>query len=183
MIHGVPWNAYVALRDTLDDSGLRLTYLRGSLELMTPLGPHEEYKKLFARLLEAWAEELDVALNGRGGQTFRKKAVERGLEPDECYSVGPFKRVPDLAIEIVIGNPLVDKLEVYAGLKVPEVWIHRRGTLQIHRLVGRAYERRERSELLPDLDVDHMMSFLALGTNQTRTVKAYRASLRARPAG
>lgn len=29
---------------------------------------------------------------------FRKKAKERGLEPDECYCFGPLKKVPDIVI-------------------------------------------------------------------------------------
>ena len=178
VIHGVPWHAYVALRDTLDShSGLRLTYLRGALELMSPLGPHEDCKTIIARLLEAWAEERDVDLNGRGGQTFRKEAGERGLEPDECYAVGLFGEIPDLAIEVVMSNPLVDKLEVYAGLGVPEVWVYRSGVLQVHRLVGHTYETRDRSELLPGLDVAHLAGFIGLGKSQTATVKAYRRSL------
>lgn len=148
---------------------------------MSPPGPHEDFKTIIARLLEAWAEERDVDLDGRGGQTFRKEAQERGLEPDECYAVGPFGEIPDLAIEIVMSNPLVDKLDAYAGLGVPEVWVYRSGALQVHRLVDQRYELRDRSELLPGLDVAHLASFVGLGKSQTFTVKEYRRALRELP--
>lgn len=181
VLHGVPWATYVVLRDTLDErSSVRLTYLEGTLELMSPSGDHEDLKKMIARLLEAWAEERDVDLNGRGGQTFRKEAKARGLEPDECYAVGPFGEVPDIAIEVVIASGLVDKLDVYAGLGVPEVWDWQRGALSVHRLVGERYEPRARSEILPEIDLEHLAGFVSLGASQTRAVKAYRASLRDR---
>lgn len=92
--------------------------------------------------------------------------------------MGPFGEIPDLAIEIVMSDPLVDKLEVYAGRGVPEVWVYRSGVLRIHRLVGERYEGRSRSELMPELDVEHLASFVGLGKSQTATVTAYRQSLR-----
>jgi Uma2 family endonuclease len=184
VLYGVPWATYVVLRDTLDDhSGLRMTYLEGTLELMSPSGDHEDYKKMIARLLEAWAEESDVPLNGRGGQTFRREAKQRGLEPDECYAVGPFGDVPQIAIEVVISSDLVDKLDVYCGLGVAEVWVWRAGKLRVHVLRSGRYEERGRSEILPALDVDLLASFVSVGADQTAAVKAYRVSLRAKAPG
>lgn len=54
LLEGVPWPAYVALRDGLEDAGVRMTYLEGRLELISPSEKHEEEKKLIARLLETW---------------------------------------------------------------------------------------------------------------------------------
>jgi hypothetical protein len=39
VLHHVPWSAHVVLRDALDDAdnvGVRMTYLEGSLELLSP---------------------------------------------------------------------------------------------------------------------------------------------------
>src|SRR4051812_19529780 len=118
VIHGVTWSTYVVLRDSLDDqrSSVRLTYLEGAMEIMSPSDDHEASKKIVARLVEAFAEESDTRLDGYGSTTFRKESVERGLEPDECYTLGPKKEVPDVAIEIVISGPKLDKLAVYRGL-------------------------------------------------------------------
>lgn len=181
VLHGVPWETYVALRDTLDESGsgLRMTYLEGTLELMSPSRNHEDYKKIIARLVEAYAEEKDLDLRGYGGMTFRRKAKKRGLEPDECYSLGRLARRPDIAIEVVVSSGLVDKLDVYHGLGVPEVWVWEDGRLTVHRLTRKGYEILARSEVVPDLDLDHLASFVALDANQTQQVKAYRRSLRA----
>jgi Uma2 family endonuclease len=181
VLYGVPWETYVALRDTLDESGsgIRMTYLEGTLELMSPSRNHEDYKTIIARLVEAYAEEKDLDLRGFGAMTFRKKAKKRGFEPDECYSLGRMGKRPDIAVEVVVSSGLVDKLAVYAGLEVPEVWLWEDGTLTVHRLTRQGYQRRTRSEVLPELDLDHLAGFVALDANQTQQVKAYRRSLHA----
>jgi Uma2 family endonuclease len=55
--------------------------------------------------------------------TFRKPAKERGLEPDECYVLQTLRDVPDIAIEVAYRHGVIDKLHVYAGLGVKEVWL------------------------------------------------------------
>lgn len=184
VLHGVPWWTYVALRDALEDrAGLKMTYLHGTLELMSPSTLHEDAKKIIARLIEVWAMERDLDLRGFGGATFRREAMERGLEPDECYKLGKLvdDAVPDIAIEVIVTNGLVNKMSVYAGLRVPEVWEWRpsSGMIVVHRLVGEGYERRDRSELVPELDVVQLSTFVRPGENQTQLAKAYQAALRA----
>jgi Uma2 family endonuclease len=78
------WKDYVILREALDIPGLRMTYLRGALELMSPSREHERKKKTIARLVEAYALLLRLPLIGYGSTTFRKQVRERGAEPDEC---------------------------------------------------------------------------------------------------
>src|SRR5262249_49272814 len=152
LLHGVPWWTYVAPRDALDDqSGLKMTYLKGTLELMSPSILHEDAKTIIGRLLEVWAMERDVDLRGFGGATFRREAKQRGLEPDECYKLGKLDDgdVPDIAIEVIVSSGLVDKMAVYAGLGVPEVWEWRPSTraIVVHRLISGEYQRRNRSEV------------------------------------
>jgi len=125
VLQGVPWWTYVALRDALDDhAGLKLTYLEGTLELMSPSLLHEDAKTIIARLLEAWAVERRIDLRGFGSTTFRREARQRGLEPDECYKLGKLEEdgLPDIAIEVVVSSGLVDKMAVYVGLGVVELW-------------------------------------------------------------
>jgi len=181
LLHGVPWWTYVALRDALDTTGVRMTYLEGELELMSPSDLHEESKSIIGRLLEVWAEERDVDLRAFGSTTFRREATERGLEPDECYTLGPKQPdgVPHLAIEVVVDNPLVEKLAVYSGLGVPEVWIwlDARKSIQIHCFVGNGYEVRPKSDLLPEIDVALLSRFVRPGDSHTALARAYRAAI------
>ena len=185
MLRGVPWWTYVALRDALDDhAGLKLTYLEGTLELMSPSLLHEDVKTIIARLLEVWAMERDIDLRGFGSTTFRREARQRGLEPDECYKLGKLAEdaVPDIAIEVVVSSALVDKLSVYAGLGLAEVWVWQPSTAAIivNRLVDGAYQQCERSEVLPALDLVELARFVQPGENQTALAKAYQAALRRR---
>jgi Uma2 family endonuclease len=180
LLRDVPWHVYVSLSDALETGGaqVRMTYERGALELMSPSETHEDYKTMLGRLLEAYAEERDIDLNGRGSTTFRQEDQQRGLEPDECYSIGAFRDRPDLAIEVAISNPLVDKLAVYAGLGIPEVWVWQKDRLVVHVLREGAYLVATASALLPALDLALLQSFVTIGGNQTQQVKAYRAALR-----
>jgi Uma2 family endonuclease len=56
-----------------------------------------------------------------GSTTFRKQAKKGEVEPDESYSLGTEKEVPDLAIEVVVTSGGIDKLEVYKRLGVTEM--------------------------------------------------------------
>jgi Uma2 family endonuclease len=180
VIYGTNWASYVALRRALDDiSGLKITYLEGTMELMSPGSIHEEMKTRIARLLEAYAGVHGLQLNGRGSQTFRKEAQERALEPDECYWIGPATRFPHLAIEVVTSRPHIDKLRVYEGLRVREVWQWCKGKIFFYRLTSRGYEARDKSELLPEIDFELFARFLE-DADQTRAAEQYRAALKRR---
>jgi Uma2 family endonuclease len=185
LLRGVPWEMYVAMRDSLgDEAHVKMTYLEGMLELMSPSMLHEDAKTIIARLLEIWAVEHRIDLRGFGGTTFRHEARRRGLEPDECYKLGKLEEtgIPDLAIEVIVSSGLVDKMAVYAGLGVAEVWTWRPGARAIvaHRLIGGAYERQDRSTLLPALDLALLSSFVRPGESQTQLCIDYVAALRAR---
>lgn len=181
VLNGVSWAAYEGLLAALGDAhpSLRLTYLKGTLEIMTTSPYHEEVKKIIARLVEIWSAELDIPLSGYGAATFRAEAAERGLEPDECYVLGGnLVDVPDLAIEVVYAHRDVDKLSVYAGLGVREVWIWETGGFAVHVLRDGVMVLVETSELLPTLDLALLARYVRPGTPHTDLVRAYRAAFR-----
>src|SRR5689334_22440826 len=153
LLSNVPWSTYVVLRDSLDSSGVHMTYLEGSLEIMSPSREHEVDKKQIARLLELFCLERDIPLYGYGSTTFRREEKERGLEPDECYCRDRDAQVPDIALEVVRTNPLIDKLEVYRGLGVREVWIFREGRFVVVVLRGDRYESVPTSTVFPEVDL------------------------------
>lgn len=130
------------------------------------------------RLVETFAEERGFALNGYKSTTFRREANARGLEPDECYSIGPLREVPDVAIEVVVSASMVDKLDVYAGLGVGEVWVFKDRTLGVYRLEDGAYGAQAHSDGLAGIDLVALASFVRPDADQTVAVRAYRETLR-----
>ncbi len=178
-MHGIDWKTYLIVRDAIDTPGIRITYDNGAMEIMSPSPEHERKKTTFARLLEIWAIERDVPLQGYGSTTFRRAAKERGLEPDECYCLcEELRDIPDLAIEIVETHGGLDKLPIYASLGVGELWFYESATLTIHVLDGNAYSVAPRSVLLPSLDLTVLVEHLEL-PNQHEAVRAFRDRLRA----
>jgi Uma2 family endonuclease len=155
-----------------------MTYLEGKLEIMSPSRSHEEDKKLVARLLELFCLERDIPLYGYGSTTFRKEEQRRGLEPDECYCRGTDKNVPDIAIEVVKTHGAIDKLDVYRGLGVREVWVFENGAFALFGLRGDAYEPIETSTALPEVDPSRLAHF-AVQADQHAALKAYRDEIRA----
>ncbi|MSP58906.1 MAG: Uma2 family endonuclease [Myxococcales bacterium] len=183
ILNRIPWAQYDALcRAREDSAGPRMAYLDGRLEFISPSRRHEYEKKLIARLIETYAEETGLSLNGFGSETYRRKVKEAGVEPDECYCVGPAKLVPDFAIAVEYTSGGIDKLEIYRRLRVAEVWIWARGRFWIYRLAARRYEEREGSEVLPRLDLAEIARIVASTdeSHQTEAVRAYRRALRRR---
>ena len=178
-LHGVTWDqleTFLAIRG--DAAGVRIAYLEGELELMSPSVHHERIKKTIARLLEAYAEERNIELNGFGSWTLRSAPRERAVEPDECYVLGTEPGdAPDLAIEVNWTHGGLSKLSIYAGLGVKELWLWRDGALTPHVLRGDTYVAVDRSEFLPDLDLQLLASFVS-EPSQMQAVRAFRAALR-----
>lgn len=177
-LRGVAWQAFEALLAMRGDAaGPRLAYLNGDVELMSPSIDHEMIKTTLGRLLETYAEVRGIDLNGCGSWTLKSAPRARAAEPDECYILGTERKpTPDLALEVVWTHGGLDKLEIYRGLGVREVWVWRQGQLTVHALVGDAYVVTSTSALFPDLDLALLVSFVDR-PSQTQAVREFRARL------
>ena len=88
LLTNISWKTYESLLNELTQQGrIRLTYARGNLEIMTPLAPHEKYKKILGRFVESVSEELNVEICSLGSLTCRREDLAIGLEPDQCYYI------------------------------------------------------------------------------------------------
>jgi Uma2 family endonuclease len=164
LLHGVTWKDYVILRDVLDGPSPRMTYLAGRLELMVPSSSHELWKTNIARLIELYAHRKGIDLRGYGSTTFKREVKEAGAEPDECYLIGrSLGEYPEMVLEVIHTSPLLNKLDVYARMNVPEVWIFKNAAFTLYHwdIASAAYVTVARSTFLPDLDFE-MLARLAL---------------------
>ncbi|HKO52175.1 MAG TPA: Uma2 family endonuclease [Polyangiaceae bacterium] len=180
LLSNVTWEAYETLRDSIESASVRMTYLEGWLEIMSPSRGHEVTKTQIARLLELYCLERDIPLFGYGSTTFRKKEKERGLEADECYARGEDKPIPDFALEVVATRGSLDKLEVYRGLGIREVWVFEAGVFRILTLRSGHYEAIPASEVLPEPDLSRIAHF-AEQPDQHAALRAFRDELRSAP--
>lgn len=156
VLHRVSWSQYELMLAIRGEAPVpRMAYLRGELELMSPSRERELIKSVLSRLVDAAAAHLGIDLWPVGSWTVRSAPRERGIEPDECWTVGDARtrEAPDLALEVVWTRAQIDKLEIYRGLGVREVWVWQDDTISVHLLRGDRYEQASHSEILPGLDV------------------------------
>ena len=134
---GVPWAVYLRLAELRDEkrSGVKITFDRGRIEIMSPLFRHEHPSRRLGLVVVIAAELLGLELVGARSTTFRRDQAEQGLEPDECFYIANYRSVlgvddidlaihppPDLAIEIDVTRSSVAKEAIYAPMRVPELW-------------------------------------------------------------
>ena len=178
VLHGVPWSHYEAqLAFRGDTSSPRISYLDGTMELMSPSKHHERVKSYIGMLVEAYALERGIDLSPYGSWTLKEAPKRAGVEPDECYLIGDQNReTPDLVIEVTWTSGGIDKLEAYRRLRVPEVWFWKNDAMTVHVLKGDLYETTARSACLPELDLEVVISLLDRPT-AIQAVRAFRALL------
>jgi Uma2 family endonuclease len=180
LLPDISWEQYVALNDAAGQLP-RMAYLDGVLEVMTTSTRHEISKKLLARLVEAYAEEAGIPLNGSGHATQRDEKRKAAAEPDETYSIGKIGKHSDLVLEVVYTSGGLHKLEIYRRLGAREVWFWINGRISVYVLVDGQYEERATSIALPTIDLRELERIVALADDdQTAAVRAYRQRLRAR---
>jgi Uma2 family endonuclease len=72
--------------------------------------------------------------------------------------IGEKKENPDLAIEVNITSGSIDKLEKYKRFNITEVWFWENDKLFLYHLKNGNYEQINQSQLLPDLDIDLLVT-------------------------
>jgi len=190
----VSWQTYQSLvKDFEREPALRLTYDRGRLEIRMPLDPHEAYKKLLGRLVEALTEELSIEIRSLGSRTCDREDLTRGLEPDQCYYIQNEPAVwdkeqidlsidppPDLAIEIDITSSSIDRMDIYASLGVPEIWRYDGKSLALYCLADTHYQPCRYSLAFPSLSADELEQFLVLKktTKENALIRQFRKWVR-----
>jgi Uma2 family endonuclease len=177
VLSGIDWRTYGRLLRAFDERpGVRLTYDRGVLEIMTLSPEHERFKHLLRRLIEALAEEMGLTIAGFGSMTFRRRRRRRGLEADECFWIANEPRVrgkdridlrvdppPDLVVEVDVSRSSLDRLAIYASLGVPEVWRFAEQALTFHVLgTNGRYSSATHSPSFPLVTPADVTGFLAL---------------------
>ncbi|MBD2615764.1 Uma2 family endonuclease [Nostoc punctiforme FACHB-252] len=160
----ISWQQFKGIEaQLLDNHNVRLSYLSGMLEIMSPIGEgHEFVKRTLGYLLEAYMRELGIRFYGRGGYTLEELGYASAT-PDESYSIGTKKEVPDIVIEVIVTSGTINRKELYKPKKVPEVWFWKSNSIKIFRLnEGGEYSEVDRSGFFPDLDPALLLRYIAM---------------------
>jgi Uma2 family endonuclease len=186
---GIPWSVYTRLADLRDDRrpGVKITFDRGRLEIMSPSFRHEKPSMRLAQIVLALVEELGLEAVCARSTTFRQEQAERGLEPDDCFYIAHFAEMlgvrdidlavhprPDLVIEVDETNSSVPKEPIYAPMGVPELWRHEDGEVIIRHLQSdQTYRTAERSLSFPLVTAPDL-THLLVNTNHLGDIAAIR---------
>jgi Uma2 family endonuclease len=154
LFHGMNWKDYLMFGKAAERwSGVRVSYLEGTVEIMFPSYEHERSKSRIGRLLEAYMEHEGIEFFEHGSTTIKQEIKDAGKEPDESYCIHRQAKYPDLAIEVALSSGGIETLEIYRRWNIPEVWIWQRDRLRVFVLEDDKYMKRPTSRWFPDLDL------------------------------
>jgi Uma2 family endonuclease len=171
ILRDVEWEEYCRLRDDPSNDHLRMTYLDGTLTIISPQARHDRSSRSLLYVVTAVVRAWRIVFLAVGTTTLRRKGRARlkgaGKEPDDGFYFGEdvakvegvddldltIHPPPNLAIEVDNTVDSESALPTYARIRVPEVWIYkvRQHTLRFGRLVGDEYQEIDRSLGLPRL--------------------------------
>lgn len=194
LLQGVRWLTYEMLLQDLSEQAVRMTYDRGRLEIMAPSFRHEGCSVVLGQFIRVMAQEFKLPFKSGRTTTFRNPEMQRGLEADDCFYIESLPRIlgkldidlavdppPDLALEVEISPGALDRMEVYAALRVPQVWRLNRDGLRIYCLgQDGKYAAAAESPTFPGVAPAMLITYLQQGLtiDETSLVESFRAWVR-----
>lgn len=126
--------------------------------------------------------------------TYNREDLDKGIEADDCYYLEhePLVRdkdeidlevdpPPDLAVEVQVSRSALDRMGIYAAMKVPEVWRFDGDRIHVHVLgPDGLYTIVERCPHFPFLPMHELEAFLRRRNDmdETQLVKQFRQWVR-----
>jgi len=196
LLNPVSWETFNQLLEELGDKrNQRLAYDQGKLEIMSPLGEHENNNRFIDDLIRVITDELGWNLKKFGSLTLKSEAFKQGVEPDSCYYVKNEPQVrnkqsidlksdppPDLVLEIDITNTSLNKVSIYGNLKVPEIWQYNGRELIVFVLdqESNQYQNVTNSQVFPFLDMILIPHYIqkSLEVGETKALREFRQWVR-----
>jgi Uma2 family endonuclease len=174
VLDDVDWAFYESVLERIGDRHIFVTYDQGRLEFMSPSFKHDKRGRFIGLLINVVSEELGIRMQGGGSTTFRRKDLDKGLEPDQCFYVKNVDHVidkdeidlsidppPDLAIEVEISRRMIKRIPIYESLGVAEIWRDDGTNVSFHVLgPDRKYRQVEQSAsfpMLPRNEIDRIL--------------------------
>lgn len=200
LLRDVDWQTYRRLLWVFAERRrVRLTYDRGTLEIMSPLHEHDYDSRILGRFVDTLTEEIGLSVHSGGSTTLRRRCKRRGLEPDQCFWIFTAVQMigkrrlnlktdppPDLAIEVDVTSSSLNRMAIYAALRVPEVWrLDSPQALSFHVLGPKTYAEASHSRAFPFVTPADLLRFLALSADHddNAVVRQFRQWVRQQSGG
>ena len=190
LLENISWQTFKAmLADMGSGRNTRLAYDKGTVEIMTPLMPHESSNRFIEGLVVALCEELGLEVRRSGSLTLTRDDLGKGGEPDSSYYIQNESLVrdkenidlekdppPDLVLEVEYSRPKVDKFKIYNAIAVPEFWRFNGTVLRIYTLSNGEYSEVELSPTFGSIPVREIPRFIqdAKKNGEMATTRAFR---------
>jgi Uma2 family endonuclease len=190
------WSFYELILKRVGDRHIFVTFDGERLEVMSPSPEHARNASRLEKVFWMLTLELRIPFESMGSFTLKKRKANRGLEPDRCFytrnsaAIVGKKRIdlrkdppPDLAIEIEVSRRLLDRIDVYKRLGVPELWCYdgrRLRVLVIGKGRGASYQEVPRSPTFPDFPLEEITRLVeaSWGRDELEWTDLVRASIR-----
>jgi Uma2 family endonuclease len=187
LIHGLSWSDLEAVLDELGEKrASRIAYSDGVLEIRMPLPKHEREKSIIGDMVKILLEELEIDCECFGSTTFKRQAMNYGIEPDECFYIQNHQTMigkdrldlsvdppPDLAIEVDVTSKT--QIEAYTRLGVPELWVYEDTELKIYLLQSGQYRASATSPTFPNVPILEWVSDVLAQSRELGRSPALRA--------
>ena len=159
---------YEQILEQLGDRAIpRIRFQDNQIILMSPLPEHGNEIDVLSDLIKAILRH-----QGKDWHSFHpitlRYGKEAGLEPDACFYIENYQAIlgkqkldmsidppPDLAIEIDVTS--FTRIKDYISLAIPEVWIYKKGELNIYKLANNSYLATDTSQIFPDFPVKQIL--------------------------
>jgi len=192
LFNGVTWDFYDMFIDSLGQRPSRVSFDGQTLEMAITLSiEHEGLKSFIGQLISDISTEFKIPMKRGESTTLRFKKKKKGLEPDKCFwiqnapAVTGIKRlnlnvhpVPDLVLEIDVTHASVNREEIYASIRIPEMWHYARSTgLTAWRNVEGQWARIEYSDAFPAIlirKIDGYVQRFVAGEPECELFEAFR---------
>ncbi|MDJ0552921.1 MAG: Uma2 family endonuclease [Microcoleaceae cyanobacterium MO_207.B10] len=173
VFYNLNWQKYQTIIEALGESRLaRIIYDRGVLEITMPLEEHEFAREIIGLFIRILVLEMGLKIKTLGSTTLNYPELDRGAEPDNCYYIQNQSKVagkkidltkdppPDLVVEVDITHTDIDKINLYASMKISEFWRYNGEVLQIYQLQNQEYVEVENSPTFPQIEKARFYEFI-----------------------
>jgi Uma2 family endonuclease len=194
LLENISWQTFKTMLGEMGSQrNNRISYDLGTLEIMTPLMPHENSNRLIEVFIGVMCEEMGFEIKRTGSLTLTRDDLERGGEPDSSYYIQNESQMrdkenidlekdppPDLVLEVEYSRSAINKLNLYASMEIPEFWRFDGTNLRLYALAGKQYAEVEVSPTFNLISVTEIPRFLqqAKTNGENATTREFRAWVR-----